>query len=365
MIPFLDLRAVNYRHRREFHEALDRVLVSGRFIQGQEVEAFEAEFAAYCGVEHCIGVGNGLDALNLILRAMGIGPGDEVIVPSNTFIATWLAVSHVGAAPIPVEPDPATYNLRAIEVVKAITPRTRAIVAVHLYGQVTGIGELATLATERGLMLIEDAAQAHGARFEGEGTGSLGDAAAFSFYPGKNLGALGDGGAVTTRDDKLAVELRLLANYGARTKYVHERKGVNSRLDEIQAAFLRVRLRSLDSDNTRRRAIAARYIAELDGTGLQLPRVMDPLSHVWHLFVVRYQHRDRLQASLRRAGVETLIHYPTPPHLQAAYQELQTFPLPLSCEIHKDVLSLPIGPTMSDQEVSAVIAAVKEALDFA
>jgi dTDP-4-amino-4,6-dideoxygalactose transaminase len=364
MIPFLDLHASNARNRQAFHDALDRVLDSGRFILGQEVDRFEQEFAAYCGARHCIGVGNGLDALHLTLRAMGIGPGEEVIVPSNTFIATWLAVSHSGATPVPVEPDPRTFNLDPTRIEAAITPRTRAIIPVHLYGLVSDIDRIAAIARERGLKVIEDAAQAHGARFKGRPAGSLGDAAAFSFYPGKNLGALGDGGAITTDDDELATRVRLLANYGSKTKYLHEAKGLNSRLDELQAAFLRVKLRSLDNDNARRRAVASRYVAALRNTELVLPEVADPLSHVWHLFVIRSAQRGRIQRHLRNAEIDSLIHYPIPPHLQLAYADLHVpaGSLPIAERLHEEVLSLPMGSTMSDDEVDITIDAVREAL---
>jgi dTDP-4-amino-4,6-dideoxygalactose transaminase len=364
MIPFLDLRSINARHEAEFREALERVLASGWFIQGRELEAFEAEFAAYCGAKHCVGVGNGLDALHLVLRALGIGPGDEVIVPSNTFIATWLAVTYCGAKPVPVEPDPRTFNLDPDRVEAAITPRTRAIVPVHLYGLPADMDAIVAIAARHGLRVIEDAAQAHGARQRGRRTGALGDAAAFSFYPGKNLGALGDGGAITTDDAELARAVRALSSYGSHEKYRHVVKGFNSRLDELQAAFLRVKLRRLDADNERRRAIADRYRERVAGAKLLLPQCPPGLEHVWHLFVVRSQRRDALQRALLERGVQTLIHYPVAPHLQGAYLDLGAGAgsYPLSEQLHREVLSLPIGPTMSDDDVDAVARAVEDSL---
>ncbi|HET7776282.1 MAG TPA: DegT/DnrJ/EryC1/StrS family aminotransferase, partial [Azospira sp.] len=313
MIPFLDLQGLNQTLAPQLQAALARVLDSGWFILGQEVEAFEAEFAAYCQAEHCIGVANGLEALHLILRAYDIGPGDEVIVPANTFIATWLAVSYAGATLVPVEPLAATGNMDPAVVAAAISPRTKAIMPVHLYGQTAEMAPLMVLAETHGLKVIEDAAQAHGATCQGRRAGSLGHAAAFSFYPGKNLGALGDGGAVTTSDPVLAERLRLLRNYGSRTKYRNEEPGFNCRLDELQAAFLRAKLPLLDGWNQRRAQIAGRYLAGLQESGLVLPQVASGHGPVWHLFVVRSQQRDALQAALAEAGVQTAIHYPVPP----------------------------------------------------
>ncbi|MGK2953009.1 MAG: DegT/DnrJ/EryC1/StrS family aminotransferase [Thiobacillus sp.] len=363
MTPFLDLQAINARDREAFHRALDRVLDSGWFILGPELESFEREFAAYCGTRHCIGVGNGLEALQLILRAYGIGPGDEVIVPANTYIATWLAVSHVGATPVPVEPVEATYNLDPGRIEAALSPRTRAIIPVHLYGLPADMPAINALAARRGIKVIEDAAQAHGASIDGRRAGSLGDAAGFSFYPGKNLGALGDGGAVTTNDDSLAVQLRSLRNYGSTVKYHNDRKGFNSRLDELQGAFLRVKLRMLDADNLRRSEIAARYASALAGTGLVLPNMGHISRPAWHLFVVRSRRRSDLQAHLAARGIQTLIHYPIPPHLQVAYREFGfgANSFPVAERIHAEVLSLPIGPTMSDEDVVTIAAAVREA----
>ncbi len=364
MIPFLDVHAVNARHRVALHDCLERVLDSGWFIQGRELAAFESEFAAYCGAKHCIGVGNGLDALHLVLRALKIGPGDEVIVPSNTFIATWLAVTYAGATPVPVEPEATTYNIDPGRLEAALTPRTKAIVPVHLYGQPANMPAINAFAARHGLRVIEDAAQAHGARLGGIRTGALGDAAAFSFYPGKNLGALGDAGAVCVNDDGLAGRLRILRNYGSTEKYRHDTKGFNSRLDELQAAFLRAKLLMLDADNRHRRAIADRYLAALGPTGIGLPVVPVNCEPVWHLFVVRFQQRDALQRALAARGVQTLVHYPTPPHLQLAYRDLGIGEgaLPIAERLHREVLSLPIGPTMSSEQVEETISAVEDAL---
>lgn len=365
MIPFLDLKAINLRHREEFHACLERVLESGWLVLGRENEAFEAEFARYCGTEYCIGVANGLEALHLVLRAWNIGPGDEVIVPSNTYIATWLAVSETGATPIPVEPDAQTFNLDPAKVEAAITTRTRAILPVHLYGQTARMDVIMEIAGRRGIKVLEDAAQAHGAALYGRRAGALGDAAAFSFYPGKNLGALGDAGAVTTSDRTLAEKLRVLRNYGSRVKYHNEVRGHNSRLDELQAAFLRAKLPSLDSDNARRNEIAAVYTSGLDDLDdLMLPEVAPGCDSVWHLYVVRHVRRDALQESLQRIGVGTLIHYPIPPHLQPAYMSLKlpAGTYPLSEAIHRECLSLPMGPTMTDEEASQVVEAVRAAV---
>lgn len=362
-VNFLDLKVINACHRQALMDAFLRTLDSGWYILGQEVEAFESEFAEYSEVKHCIGVGNGLEALHLVLEAYGIGAGDEVIVPANTYIATWLAVSYVGAVPVPVEPDKATYNIDPAKIEAAITPRTKAIIAVHLYGQAADMDALATICSRHNLRLIEDAAQAHGARYKGKRTGGLGDAAGFSFYPGKNLGALGDGGAVTTNDDELADRLRVLRNYGSRVKYHNEVKGFNSRLDELQAALLRVKLAGLDVQNARRREIATRYISGLRGIEtFTLPMVPEWTDPVWHLFVIRHPNRDLLQAWLHSQGVATMIHYPIPPHLQKAYVELGMTKgtLPISEEIHDTVLSLPMDPTMSDADVDYVIASCRQ-----
>lgn len=364
-VPFLDLQRINDRHRAAYQAALSRVLDSGRVLLGEETAAFEREFAAWCGTSHCVGVGNGFDALHLVLRAWGIGAGDEVIVPSHTFIATWLAVSEVGAVPVPVEPAPDCCNIDPAGVEAAITPRTRAIVAVHLYGRPAPMRELSDIARRHGLKLLEDAAQAHGARLGDRPCGSLGDAAAFSFYPGKNLGALGDGGAVTTNDPALADRVRRIGNYGSSVKYHHEIAGVNSRLDELQAAFLRERLRALDADNAHRRRVAQAYrtgLAGLPGLALPVGDDGDRLS-AWHLFVVRHGQRDALAELLAARGVATLVHYPQPIHRQGAYAgtPLARQPLPQAEAWAREALSLPIGPTLTDDDVAWVVASVRSA----
>jgi dTDP-4-amino-4,6-dideoxygalactose transaminase len=363
-IPFLDFAAIHAELRPELDAAYQRVVDSNHLILGAEVEQFEQEFAAYCEAGHAIGVGNGLDALFLTLKAMDIGPGDEVIVPSNTYIATWLAVSYAGATPVPVEPDSATYNLDPALIEAAITPRTRAIMPVHLYGQPADMDPIMDIAHRHNLKVIEDAAQAHGARYRGRRVGTLGDAAGFSFYPGKNLGALGDGGAIVTNDAELARRLRMLRNYGSSVKYHNEVKGFNTRLDELQAAFLRAKLKGLDAGNERRRAVAARYLDSLAGSGLGLPFVPEWAEPVWHLFVVRSRERQALQSELGARGIGTVIHYPIPPHRQPAYAELglPAGSLPISEAIHREVLSLPIWPQMRAEQVDRVGAACLEAL---
>ncbi len=363
MIPFLDLRAQYLELKDQIDAAVARVLDSGWYVLGPEVEAFEAEWADYCEAKHAVGVANGLDALSLALRALDIGPGDEVIVPSNTYIATWLAISGVGATPVPVEPDPATYNIDPARIQSAITPRTRALLPVHLYGQPADLDPILNIAHRHGLRVIEDAAQAHGARYKGRRIGAHGDLVCWSFYPGKNLGAIGDAGAVTTNDAALAARVALLRNYGSRQKYVNEEAGVNSRLDPIQAAVLRVKLGVLDDWTERRRGIAAAYAKELIGSGLILPHVPDWAEPVWHLYVVRSPGRDLLQKRLTDAGVGTLIHYPIPPHMQAAYADLGLAPgaLPLARDLAGAVLSLAMGPQMAMADAARVIDAVRAA----
>ncbi|MDB5887701.1 MAG: erythromycin biosynthesis sensory transduction protein eryC1 [Rhodocyclales bacterium] len=349
---FLDLSTTHVACRDELQAAFARVLDKGHFILGAEVEAFETEFAQYCAVPHCVGVGNGLDALHLILRAMDIGMGDEVIVPAHTFIATWLAVSQCGARPVPVEPTPRGYNIDAVAVEAAITPRTRAIIAVHLYGEPADMGALRAISNRHGLRLIEDAAQAHGARYKGQRTGGLADAAAFSFYPTKNLGALGDGGAVTTRDAALAERIRLLRNYGSRIKYQHDVAGYNTRLDELQAALLRVKLHTLDALNAARQQVAQRYLEALaDIPGLRLPHPPAFAEHVWHLFVIRSQQRDRLAHALTERGVATMVHYPTPCHLQGAYRNDGYLALTATTALCEEILSLPMWPGLDPEPV--------------
>lgn len=360
-IPFLNLQAAYLELQTEIDAAVARVLDSGWYVLGPEVEAFENEFASYCEARHAVGVGNGLDALTLALRAVGVAPGDEVIVPSHTYIATWLAVSQCGATPIPVEPCPATLNIDPDRIEQAITPRTRAIVPVHLYGQPADLDCILELSRQHDLKVVEDAAQAHGARYKGQRLGAHGHAAAWSFYPGKNLGALGDGGCVTTDDMEIADRIRMLRNYGSREKYVNEEQGVNSRLDPIQAAVLRVKLRFLDEWNDRRRQLASRYTEILGKSGLVLPSVPEWAEPVWHLYVVRSSERDALQEQLGREGVSTLIHYPIPPHLQNAYNvpDRERWSLPLSEQLAKEVLSLPIGPQQQVNSVDVVADSIK------
>lgn len=356
-IPFLDLSSAYREIKPEIDAAIRRVLDSGWYILGPEVEAFEAEWAAFCGADHAVGLANGLDALILALRALDIGPGDEVIVPSNTYIATWLAVSAVGATPVPVEPDPATHNIDPDRIAAALTPATRAILPVHLYGQSADLDPILALARQRGLAVVEDAAQAHGARYKGRRIGAHGDVVCWSFYPGKNLGALGDGGAVTTNRADLADRIRVLRNYGSRVKYVNEVQGVNSRLDPLQAAVLRAKLPHLDAWTERRRAIAALYAEGLAESGLILPHVPDWADPAWHLYVVRTPDRDGVQARLGQAGIGTLIHYPIPPHMQAAYAGLGLGPeaLPLARDLAAQVVSLPMGPHLTLAQAARVV----------
>lgn len=360
-VPFLDVSATYRELRAEIDAALQQVLDSGWFVLSEEVGAFEAEFADYVGAEHCVGVGSGLDALCLALRALGVGPGDEVVVPVNTFIATWLAVSQAGATPVPVEPDERTYVMSTAAVEAVLTERTRAILPVHLYGQPADLGPLVELAARHNLTVLEDAAQAHGARYRQRRVGSCGCTAAWSFYPGKNLGAFGDAGAVTTDDAELADRLRRLRNYGSDRKYYHELKGVNSRLDPIQAAVLRVKLKRLDEWNARRQGLAEYYLTELAGSRFVLPHVPEWAAPVWHLFVVRTPHRDQLREHLQQQGIGTLIHYPVPCHLQAAYAELGfgKGDFPVAEALADEVLSLPMGPHLSQQEAAQVVDAVR------
>lgn len=357
MIDFLNLKQVNEQHAEAIRDAVDRVIRSGWYVLAGECKAFEREFAHFCEARQCVGVANGLDALSLSLRAMDIGPGDEVLVPSNTFVATWLAVTHVGATPVPVEPAEGLFNMDPTRIEAAITPRTRAIIPVHLYGVPADLDPILELARRRGLRVIEDAAQAHGARYRGRRIGAHSDAVCWSFYPGKNLGALGDGGAVTTDDPDVAERLRVLRNYGSRTKYHHEVAGFNSRLDEMQAAVLRAKLVHLEASNKHRQDIVDRYLAGLQGVRLTLPTVPHGCESSWHLFVVRHPQRDRLAKRLSEAGVATVIHYPVSPHLQPAYAGLGIAEgsLPIAEALQREVLSLPIGPTQSLRDTDTVI----------
>lgn len=365
-VPSLDFVGPYEELKSELDAAYERCMRSAWYILGKEVEAFEQEFADYCAVKHCVGVGNGLEALHLILRAYDIGEGDEVVVPSNTYIATWLAVSYAGATPVPVEPDPRTFNLDPDRIAAALTAKTKAIMPVHLYGQPADMDPIMTLARRHGLKVIEDNAQAHGARYRGRRTGALGDAAGHSFYPGKNLGAFGDAGAVTTNDAALADHIRTLRNYGSKKKYYNDIKGFNSRLDELQAAFLRVKLKRLDEWNERRRAVVVRYLAELGGiSGLTLPFVPAWAEPVWHLFVVRHPNRDSFQQRLTEAGIGTLIHYPVPPHLSGAYADSKWAPgaFPVAEALADSVLSLPMGPHLKEKQASAVVEATSRAVN--
>jgi dTDP-4-amino-4,6-dideoxygalactose transaminase len=359
-IPFLDLRASYAELQADIDAAVARVLNSGWYILGDEVDAFEREYADYCTVEHCVGVANGLDALHLGLLALGVGPDDEVIVPSNTYIATWLAVSHCGARPVPVEPEEATFNIDPRRIEAAITAKTKVILPVHLYGQAADMDPIIEVARKHGLKVLEDAAQAHGAAYFGQRIGGHGDLVAWSFYPGKNLGAFGDGGAVTTNDPELAEKVRLLRNYGSKVKYVNELPGFNSRLDPLQAAVLRVKLRHLDSWNARRASIAELYRSRLHGASVVLPVVPTWSSPVWHLFVVLHPRRDFLQQCLQERGIGTLIHYPIPPHAQRAYANLSfgQGAFPLAERLAEQCLSLPIGPHLLAEQADAVVDAI-------
>ncbi|MGU5818701.1 DegT/DnrJ/EryC1/StrS family aminotransferase [Aeromonas caviae] len=362
MINFLDLKSINKRYQKEFKEAFARVVDSGWYILGDELKQFENEFSTFCGTKHTIGVANGLDALNLVLRAWKelnrLKAGDEVIVQANTYIASILAITENDLVPILVEPNPLTYNLDPETVRAAITSKTRAILPVHLYGQLSPMPELMDIAVQHNLLVLEDCAQAHGAEINGKRAGSWGDAAGFSFYPGKNLGALGDAGAITTNSDELAQTLRALRNYGSHKKYENIYEGVNSRLDEIQAAMLRVKLNFLVSETTRRQHIAARYLTEMNNIAITLPHLTEEKAHVWHLFVIRSEERAALQAYLTAQGIQTLIHYPIPPHKQRAYRIWNNISLPLTEQIHEQVLSLPLDPTMTEQTVTEVIKAI-------
>ena len=362
MVPFLDLKQAYQELKPQLDTAIQRVLDSGIYILGDEVERFEEEFSAYCSSSHAVGVANGLDALILSLRALNIGPGDEVIVPSNTFIATWLAVSAVGAQPVPVEPLLSTYNINPGLLDAALTRRTKALIAVHLYGQPADLGSLSQFAKQNNLYLIEDAAQAHGARYRGTRIGAHGDLVCWSFYPAKNLGALGDGGAVTSDNAELVERIRVLRNYGSREKYKNEVLGTNSRLDPIQAAVLRVKLNCLDEWNERRREIAHHYIRELSNLEVELPLVPDWAEPVWHLFVIRTQKRSALQEILSARGISTQIHYPIAPARQAAYENsvASSYKQHLAEQLSREVLSLPIGPHQSLDDTKRIVDTIRE-----
>ncbi|MET3112922.1 dTDP-4-amino-4,6-dideoxygalactose transaminase [Pedobacter sp. CG_S7] len=362
MIKFLDLQSINKKYKQDLMAAFERVIDSGWFIMGEELKNFESNFANYCGVKHAIGVANGLDALVLIIRAykeMGVfKDGDEILVPANTYIASILAISANNLIPILVEPCLKTFNIDPLLIEKSLTTKTRAILPVHLYGQLAEMEVILRIAKKYNLKVIEDCAQAHGASANGKMAGSFGDASGFSFYPGKNLGALGDGGAITTNDEELASTLRALINYGSTLKYENFFKGVNSRLDEIQAAFLDVKLKHLDEDTALKRSIANRFINEIKNNKIVLPIIKEQESHVWHLFVVRTEDRLALQKYLNFNGIQTVIHYPIPPHKQKAYKELNDLNFVISEKIHKEVLSLPLGPTMTKGDVDLIISII-------
>ncbi|WP_455207581.1 DegT/DnrJ/EryC1/StrS family aminotransferase [Kaarinaea lacus] len=361
VVPFLDLHATYQELKEELNAAYERFMESGWYILGEEVDAFEDEYAKYCGAHHCVGVSNGLDALKLALQAVGVSEGDEVIVPSNTYIATWLAISQVGATPVPVEPNLETYNLDPDLVEQAITDKTTAILPVHLYGQPADMDPLLDIANRYRLAVVEDAAQAHGARYKKRIIGSIGHATAFSFYPGKNLGAFGDAGAVTTDDPQVAEKVRMLRNYGLRKKYYNEVKGYNCRLDGLQAAFLRVKLKKLDEWNERRRDIVNYYLNELASVvNLTLPHVPGWAEPAWHLFTVRHPGRDELQAHLSSSSIGTLIHYPIPPHKSEAYMGDKNWGgFPLAEQIANTIISLPMGPHISIENARLVVEAIR------
>lgn len=364
MIKFLDLQKINAQYKTEFKEALERVIDSGWYILGKEVEQFENDFATFCGTKHCIGVANGLDALILVMdayREMGVMQhGDEIIVPSNTYIASILGISRAGFVPVLVEPNPNTFNIDPQNIEKAITAKTKAILVVHLYGQVCEMNAINFIAKKHKLKVIEDVAQAQGASSNGVRAGNLGDAAGFSFYPGKNLGALGDAGAITTNDNQLAEALKAIRNYGSNKKYHNKYKGYNSRLDELQAPLLSIKLKYLDKENTRREEIANFYLQNITNKAIILPEVSKFGQHVWHLFVVKVENRDHFQEYLTQNGIQTVIHYPIPPHKQEAYQELAHLSLPISEQLHNTVISLPISPVMEQNEIEMVVKVVND-----
>lgn len=360
MIKFLDLKKINNRYREEIDSRIKDILDKGWYLQGEENENFTKNFANFCGTKFALGVANGLDALNLIIKAYGFGNGDEIIVPANTYIATILAISENGCIPILVEPDIKTYNINPDSIEEKITTKTKAIMVVHLYGQAVQMEKIWKIAKKYNLKIIEDSAQAHGAIYQENRTGNLGDASGFSFYPGKNLGCMGDGGAVTTNDEEFFNKIKAIANYGSDRKYHHIYKGVNSRLDEIQAAILDIKLKHLDSDNNKRREISKYYRENIKNSKIILPETYDEKSHVWHIFAVRTQNRDEFQKYLTEKGIQTIIHYPTPPHKQGAYKEWNNLFFPITEEIHNTILSLPISPVMTDSEIEKVVEVVNE-----
>lgn len=360
MVKFLNLKKINERYRSEIDLRIKKVLDSGWYILGNECKVFEENFAKYIGAKHCIGCANGLDALNLIIRAYGFSQGDEIIVPANTYIASILAISQNGCTPVLVEPDIETYNINPDLIEEKITDKTKAIMVVHLYGQAVQMQKITEIAKRHNLKIIEDSAQAHGSVLNGVKCGVLGDASGFSFYPGKNLGALGDGGCVTTNDDELAKKIRAIANYGSDYKYHHIYKGTNSRLDEIQAAILDVKLKYLDDDNNRRREISKYFRENIKNSNIILPKTHHEMSHVWHIFAVRVCNRDDFQKYLEERGIQTNIHYPTPPHKQGAYVEWQNAKYPITEKIHDEIISIPMSPVLDDIEVEKIVEVINE-----
>lgn len=360
MVKFLDLEKINNRFRSEMDSRIKEILDSGWYLQGKWNQVFSENFAKYCGTKYALGVANGLDAITLIIRAYGFGPGDEIIVPANTYIASILAISENGCTPVLVEPDINTYNIDPEKIEEKITEKTRAILVVHLYGQAVQMAKIWELAKKYNLKIIEDAAQGHGAMYQGKRTGNLGDAAAFSFYPGKNLGALGDSGAITTNDPELYAKVNAIANYGSDRKYHNIYKGVNSRLDEIQAALLDVKLPHLDADNARRREIAKYYRENITNPKIILPKTYDENAHVWHVFAVRTDDRDAFQKYLSDNDIQTIIHYPTPPHKQDAYSEWNHLSFPITEEIHNTIISIPMSPVMTEDEIKKVVDVVNK-----
>ncbi|HEC1752048.1 TPA: DegT/DnrJ/EryC1/StrS family aminotransferase [Campylobacter lari] len=358
MINFLDLHKINARFEDEIKDKINEVINSGWYILGKQCVNFEINFAKYCGVKHCIGVANGLDALRIIVKAYGFSKDDEIIVPANTYIASILAITDNLCKPILIEPDINTYNINAKSIEEKITNKTKAIMVVHLYGQVCNMEPIYALAKKYNLKIIEDCAQAHGANFKGKKVGSLGDVAGFSFYPGKNLGALGDAGCITTNDDLLASKIRALANYGSHKKYENLYAGLNSRLDELQAGILDIKLKHLDSDNQKRKEIADFYMKNIKNENIILPKI--DIDHVWHLFVIRTKFRDKLQKYLNENNIQTIIHYPIPPHKQECYKGFNNLSLPITEQIHNEVLSIPISPVMTQDEIKQVVEVIND-----
>ncbi|WP_257938860.1 aminotransferase, DegT/DnrJ/EryC1/StrS family [Campylobacter lari] len=358
MINFLDLHKINARFEDEIKDKINEVINSGWYILGKQCVNFETNFAKYCGVKHCIGVANGLDALRIIIKAYEFSKDDEIIVPANTYIASILAITDNLCKPVLIEPDINTYNINAKSIEEKITNKTKAIMVVHLYGQVCNMEPIYALAKKYNLKIIEDCAQAHGANFKGKKVGSLGDAAGFSFYPGKNLGALGDAGCITTNDDLLASKIRALANYGSHKKYENLYAGLNSRLDELQAGVLDIKLKHLDSDNQKRKEIADFYMKNIKNENIILPKI--DIDHVWHLFVIRTKFRDKLQKYLNENNIQTIIHYPIPPHKQECYKDFNNLSLPITEQIHNEVLSLPISPVITQDEIKQVVEVIND-----